>query len=351
MDRVKFGPSRSFKRRSLHGMQALLGRTCLPEWYARSRCLNGAIILMYHSVASRRDSRWIDPRNHVSPERFADHAKFLARNRTVISLADLMVRLEANEPIAAGTVVITFDDGYRDNLTHAFTILEQYGLPATLFLPTRYVDNVECQWIDRLYTAFTARSHDELTAQFGGDCVTYKLRTHADCVRAYAEASRCLLASSYEARQELLRLIDEQLKPSTRMPRLTMSWDELREAARAFQGIDVGSHTVTHMDLAAHAENVVSAELSESKRRLESELPGTVRHFAFPYNRVSNEAIGMLEELGYEAAVAGGEDARIADNKRRYCLPRVEAPHSLSRLAFLTSGAYPELSKRLVGRA
>ena len=62
---------------------------------------------------------------------------------------------------------ITFDDGYRDNLTVAAPILEKYRLPATLFLATGYVERGETQWSDTLHWLLAAGrpQHRRLHAQ------------------------------------------------------------------------------------------------------------------------------------------------------------------------------------------
>lgn len=89
-----------------------------------------AVILMYHSI-----SDW-EHFTSVSPARFKEQMEYLAEHRyPVIALSELVRRLKAREPLR-GAVVITFDDGYRDNLTAAYPILKKYAFPATVFIET-----------------------------------------------------------------------------------------------------------------------------------------------------------------------------------------------------------------------
>ncbi|MHB0865505.1 MAG: polysaccharide deacetylase family protein [Minisyncoccota bacterium] len=93
-----------------------------------------ASILMYHSISDRKDYF-----SAVSPEIFNKQMTYLAaKKRGVISLAELARRLRAGEPLG-GSVVLTFDDGYRDNYTTVFPLLEQYGFPATIFVTTDFI--------------------------------------------------------------------------------------------------------------------------------------------------------------------------------------------------------------------
>jgi len=93
------------------------------------------IILLYHRVFKAT----LDPQLLcVTPENFASHMEHLRRNYIVLSLTQLQQMLvEENLPRKA--VVVTFDDGYADNLWNAKPILEMYEVPATIFITTGYI--------------------------------------------------------------------------------------------------------------------------------------------------------------------------------------------------------------------
>ena len=93
--------------------------------------MNRASILMYHSISARQDFF-----SAVSPEAFQKQMVYLAGKKCpVIPLAELVRRLHAHEPLG-GSIVLTFDDGYRDNYTTVFPLLKQYNFPATIFVTT-----------------------------------------------------------------------------------------------------------------------------------------------------------------------------------------------------------------------
>ncbi len=93
---------------------------------------------MYHSVCERKDYF-----SAISPEVFNQQMAYLAaKKRKVIPLAELVRRLRAHEPLG-GAVVLTFDDGYRDNYTDVFPLLKQYRFPATIFVTTDYIGTPE----------------------------------------------------------------------------------------------------------------------------------------------------------------------------------------------------------------
>jgi len=90
-------------------------------------------IMMYHSVNYEKNLEV----NTIHPVNFTRHMEFLRRNHyNVISLDELVKSMEQSKSLPPKSVVITFDDGYRDNYTYAFKTLKQYGFPATIFVVT-----------------------------------------------------------------------------------------------------------------------------------------------------------------------------------------------------------------------
>src|SRR5262249_60025256 len=94
---------------------------------------DSARILYYHSISD-------DPvRSSVSPDAFADQIAHLKARYHVVPLSDVVRHLAARRPLPAGTVVITLDDGFRDNYEQAFPILARAGAAATVFLTVSYI--------------------------------------------------------------------------------------------------------------------------------------------------------------------------------------------------------------------
>ncbi|MGD9107939.1 MAG: polysaccharide deacetylase family protein [Gammaproteobacteria bacterium] len=94
-------------------------------------------ILCYHSV-SEGENLELSP---LSPLLFEQHLKFLANNYQVITLAELVDALNNNKKVAKHSVVLTFDDGYRDNYTEVFPLIKKYKVPITVFVATGFIEN------------------------------------------------------------------------------------------------------------------------------------------------------------------------------------------------------------------
>lgn len=103
-------------------------------FYLINKVIPYASILMFHRV-NDHDTDCLSVRVGVFDEML--HA--FKNNYNVISLAQLVNTVSGGQKIEEGTVVITFDDGYKDNFSCAVPLLVKYGLPATFFVTSRYI--------------------------------------------------------------------------------------------------------------------------------------------------------------------------------------------------------------------
>ena len=109
-------------------------------WWLSQRQLR---ILCYHGVCrdSIRAANWV-PDCFVSLSAFEDQMRHLSSNARVLPLMEAMSRLRAGT-LPPRSVCITFDDGYANNLQLAYPVLAKYGLPATIFLSSAYIESGE----------------------------------------------------------------------------------------------------------------------------------------------------------------------------------------------------------------
>lgn len=300
----------------------------------------GAIVLMYHSVAPDDVAEFIDPPNRLAPEMFERQMAFLSEHRRVVSLSQMVDQIASGVSPAAGTVCITFDDGYLDNLITAAPILEKYRLPATLFLATGYVARAEAQWADVLYWLLRRRTADKLRIPSPGG---QEIDLGSDAGRRTARKllHRRLLEATQGERQQLLAEVEHQLRPRGLALRLTMSWDDVRELHRRYPFFEIGGHTREHIDLRMHCGEAARGEIDGCAEDIRRELGVPPRYFSFPYGRWCAETRGFVCASGWRAAVGHSDNIRIGQASDLFVIPRVDAPRTMTDLRFKTSGAYP----------
>lgn len=118
------------------GFFALLHRlyiTRLAAWWNRKR----VVILCYHGVTERPERHPNDPSGlHIRADRFEAQLNYLRRHYEVISLSRFVEAHKSNVPLPDRSVVLTFDDGYRNFLTGAMPRLNARNMPVSVFLIT-----------------------------------------------------------------------------------------------------------------------------------------------------------------------------------------------------------------------
>jgi peptidoglycan/xylan/chitin deacetylase (PgdA/CDA1 family) len=124
----------------------------------------------------------------------------------------------------------------------------------------------------------------------------------------------------------------------------TLTWAELAELAR--DGVEIGSHTISHAHLAGLSDEELERELSGSRERIEDELGRPCRLLAYPYGEHDTRVQAAARRAGYHAAFALSPGA---DRRNPYALPRIDLYRrdSLLRATLKTSFVKPHGSALL----
>jgi len=141
---------------------------CVPLWLGRRK--NKIVILRYHSVSDFR-------RHEVNVKRgaFRRQMKFLSRNYKPIGLGEALALLKHRKNIPEKSIVVTFDDGYKDNYRNAYPILKELKIPVTIFLTAGYIgtdkilshDSADCPEYNFLLSWDEARIMQQGGVEFG----------------------------------------------------------------------------------------------------------------------------------------------------------------------------------------
>ena len=336
-----------WRRRALLGLEKLLGSSGLADVFGRMKPCAGATLLMYHSVVTHVEEAWIDPANSLPLDVFKSQMEYLASRKCVISMNQLVDRLEAGAAPEPGTVVITFDDGYLDNRRWVAPLLRDLDLPATVYLATGYIEQGLSQWIDHLYTSFNRRTRDVLALDRGE---SFDLAIRDSLLLAHEACANTLIGMTMVERSSFLDCLDQQLQPVGSPPRLTMDWDDVRQLKEQFPGVEIGVHTRDHMDLEKH-ESMALEQIESSIQDVRREIGCTPSHFSFPYCRSTNDVQMMLRTTGLRSAVATSMGYLNSVDSDLFGLSRVEAPRSRALFRLFVSGAYPALPMLMTRRA
>jgi peptidoglycan/xylan/chitin deacetylase (PgdA/CDA1 family) len=258
----------------------------------------GYRVLTFHRVDDENDPFLPS----LATARFAARMAHIARHYVVLPLEELADRARRGV-VPRNALAITFDDGYRSNLTHAAPILAGHGLPATIFLASSYIGTPHALWFDRLALALKNSRRGEVRL---GDGPPLPLTTIEERLRALDAGQKYFKALPYREHRPQLERVLASLEPAVPEPpkRFMLSWDEVH-ALRGL-GFSIGAHTETHPILSRLEVEDARREIQGSRRAIERAVGKPVTAFAYPNGGVADYSpttVGLVAEAGFTCAV------------------------------------------------
>lgn len=308
-------------------------------------------VLAYHRVLPREAERgFAYDIELVSAwqDEFDWQVRYLARHHQVITCHDLAAMIDAGQPIPRNAVMITFDDGYRDNHDIALPILRSHGVSAVIFVATGYMGSRETYWYDRLVHQMLGVTHAELPMPGGATALMV----------GGGEAQR--RRAAHAALKHLKGLADAERRDTLERWRVAMGaaehdefqgidgpmdWTEVRALSEA--GIEIGSHSVSHPILARIDDDAeLERELVESKAQIEAHTGRPVVSLAYPVGgpgAYSERVVGAARRAGYRFGFT--YESGVIDPQRMdlFRLRRLAVERYISRDRFRAMLAMPPL--------
>lgn len=261
----------------------------------------------------------------VSEEAFDEQIAHLVRHHHPQSVPEAMDRL-ARGGLPKRSVLITFDDGYRDNLVHALPILRRHGVPAAFYLATGMIDGDEVPWWYELGEIVSASRGIRL--EWNGITLDLPMRAPSSRWAAFRKLGILLKRQNAPDHRELMSRLRTLTACAPASPSACefLSWEEVRELSRD-PLVTIGSHTRHHLVLSRLQPAELREELAEGRARLEREIGRPVEHLAYPYgggDEAAEREFRMAEELGFRSAFTTRPGHLHSFHRgRMWSLPRV----------------------------
>jgi len=272
---------------------------------------------------------------------FEEQMLWLKRHIRVLAEADIIECLRLRREPGEMSVVVTTDDGYRDNYTHVYPVLRRHQIPAIFFVASDLIESRHLGWWDRLANMLKRTTKTR---------ITYEGRT-LDLVRhreeAFAFLKRTIVDSMRsEARDplDLLATICEVDPPSAQdQDRELMTWEQLKEISE--HGIVIGSHTHNHPALSQLDPERQRAELTVSKELIACRTGSAVRSIAYPIGgraHFTAETQRIGKESGYDLGFSFYSGFNRWSTMDAFDVRRTEVAHH-DRIGAAAAAILPEL--------
>lgn len=265
-------------------------------------------ILMYHRVFETSSDPW---ELCVSRKHFAHHLELLRRSYPVLSLQQLLSVLKARQ-LPKRAVVLTFDDGYADNLWNVKPLLEKYELPATIFITSGHLDSpTEFWWDDLERIMLQPRKLPKcLQLNVQGSAYDWQTTNSDERQLAYMAIHQILQPLRSADRDQAMGdlFVWSGVDQTGRSDYRPLTTAELIQLAQS-EFVDIGAHSVTHPLLAGMSQADQTAEIAGSRQSLEAILGGQVDMFSYPYGNLAGDTVEIVTAAGFKIALTTDENA------------------------------------------
>lgn len=287
--------------------------------------------LLYHRVKELKRDIWGIA---CSPQSFELQMKILKEHFKVVPV-DYIGEYSCDD-----SIVITFDDGYRDNFENALPILEKYNIPAVIYVCTGNLGKNKEFWWDELERAICGNENCPDHISFIEE--EYFLNDINKKVEACYRIREKMLQLLPKERDELLSTLCEITHDDgiCRQDNISITANELKLLDES-NVITIGGHTVSHSRLSIETEEMQRWEIEESKSVIEKHIGHKITTFSFPFGGTEDydeTTIRIAKAAGYEriAAVDRKYFAFEMDkyNFERICVQNIESIRNFKR--FLT---------------
>lgn len=277
--------------------------------FARRKHRREAVIVTYHGVLPAADitDEYLC-RSVVGVDAFDRQMGHLAANYTCLPLSELVERLAAGRPLPPHLAAVTFDDGFHNNRVHAWPVLQRHGVPATIFLTTGLIGGHAMMWTDRVAWLLRTTPATCAVVDLGQGPQEVPLAGPTARERGAREVLARLKGLDASARARAIDQIEAAVAPPSSPPPAAryrfLDWEDVRAMRR--DGVEFGSHTVTHPVLSTVTDAVARNELEASKAAIEAALGEPCTAFAYPNGTpadFTSRDKQLLRTLGYRGAV------------------------------------------------
>lgn len=312
---------------------------------------------MVHGVVdARARHNWVPLWDRISTEHFDHVIGVLAKYYNFVTLEEAIAMLSGRKKIKPYSMVVTFDDGYSNNLKYAVPILQKYDVPASIFLATGFIEKRKPFWIDRLDYALQNTNVNGRDFMVGGKNVTINSSDRKSFSDTYTQLRLTAKAQLRDDGKMLAELDDlaAQLENESGKSLLDifegddwssiLTWEDVKVSS--CNTIDYGAHTVDHVRLEYVSEQEARKQIQKSKEMIEQALGKKCSNFCYPNGSYNQVVSGYIKEAGFQSALTSDVGLNSVGDDL-YTLKRIPFPGRSSVIAILSdvTGLARTLSK------
>jgi peptidoglycan/xylan/chitin deacetylase (PgdA/CDA1 family) len=283
----------------------------------------GTIYMLHRCAPINQGNFYWNEHMKVSPKYLKTFLNKYKRTHEFINLDDFYLLTTTRKKPKKPFIVMTFDDGYRDNYEYALPVFDELKIPFAVYITNSFPDKTAFLWWYVL--EHIIQNNNRLVLSNGNKFI-------CDAKDKKEELFLHLRALILKLNQEKLEeefntlFYDYLFDYTSYNEELCLSWDMVKEMSNNVY-CTIAAHTMNHKTLNQLTDIELEYEVLRGKKNLEKKIGKQIKHFAYPFgtlNEIGTREVEFVQKCGFDTAcfAFGGEVNRKNLNKLHE-LPRV----------------------------
>lgn len=304
------------------------------QFYKKSR----AAILRYHSISDPENNFYASPSICIPPAVFEEQVRYISKNYNVVSLDTVEDCIKNKIKFKPNSVVFTFDDGYQDNF-RAYKILKKYDCTGTFYIAAGCMENKETLWLFEVIYLINQTTKKQINIKTDKSEFSFPLSTEQRKQYAIRKVTEIIKSNNLKIREEIRFQLREQLPDvydlDKKASKIMLTWNQVKEMSD--NGMTIGGHTMTHLNLPNADFRDAEDEVIECKRLIEEKTGKKAKHFSYPnggnYDYYNPKVVELVKKTGFSTATTSNNGV-VDLGSDLYELNRIRVTAYLSEILY-----------------
>ncbi|SFD41742.1 polysaccharide deacetylase family protein [Ruminococcus albus] len=282
--------------------------------------MNSLTVVMYHYTRDLRNSRYPNIRG-MDISMFRDQIYFFVNNFQVVSMEDVIDSIERKIDLPNNALLLTFDDGYIDNYTFAFPVLDEYGVQGSFFIPGKTFATHQLLDVNKIHYILASGNESEIVRDLLNEMDYYRgkdfiFESTNDLYKKYAVPNRFDNGDIIFIKRMLQTVLPEQLRNiiSSNLFKKYVGISEDKLAHELYMneqqittmirhGMHIGVHGYDHYWLGNLDVNKMQKDIDLALDTLNAFIDPSSWSIAYPYGNYNADVLSYIKSKGAKIGV------------------------------------------------
>ena len=261
-----------------------------------------ALILLYHGVTDYDNYGLVNSSGkHINHKEFEKQMEYIANRTNIISLDEFLEIKSNSKPLPPKTTIVTFDDGFKNNLTVAAPILEKYQIKTTFYISAGIINENKMFWVDIIEDCILRSKKKVITLKnFSNNFADIEIADGQKKIIAINKVKSFAKSLRVKKKNILIENLIEatNIQPSSKEAKEyeVMTWNDIREL-NSNPLFSIGGHSMYHDILTSLSKKDMERDVVNCQNLLTNKLGQEIRHFSYPEGKSSDYDDNLIEVL------------------------------------------------------